>query len=65
MRVYVVQNKDDIVFGVFKKKRKAKACAKIGKEIWNEGWTVTKYKLNKVSDFLMQELHKHRRKNVR
>ena len=53
MKIFIVQNQDEVVLAVFNKKHKAKTFIKdFGKKIWKERWFVSEHKLNKIDKWL-------------
>ena len=52
MIIYVVDNSDSVIMGMFDKKKKAKDLIKLGKKRWNEKWTISSIKLNAVEPWI-------------
>ena len=53
MKVYIVDNSDNTIMGIFKSKKKAKDLMSLGKKRWNEQWSITPLKLNKVEAWIL------------
>jgi hypothetical protein len=63
MTVYLVDNSDNTIMGIFKNKKKAKALVSVGKKRWNEKWYLTPLKLNKIEPWILagNESYKQRK----
>lgn len=54
MTVYMVQNNDELVMAIFRKKSRAKSFTKrIGLKRWNEKWKIVPVKLNKIDTWVL------------
>ena len=62
MTVYVVNNGDSVIMGIFKKKNKAKALVQLGKKRWNEGWQLNAIKLNRVESWISMGSDSYRKR---
>ncbi len=61
MKIYVVNNKDGVIMGMFSTKRKAKKLLEIGAERWDEVWTLEHVKVDKIAKWILDGCEGYRK----
>lgn len=64
MTVFVVQNANSVIMGVFQNKSRAQAIVRLGEERWNEKWNVNTVELNKIEDWVINGNEEYQNKHV-